>query len=123
MKRKSKKIIAIVLAAAAVTAAAVTGIGLALTKKGPFTGTVKDSAGAPLTGVSVTDGRHVVKTAEDGSFTLPSLCYSPENGRLLPPIAADAGHSSCRPFMLSFFQACAGFPPRFPDAPRLRGSA
>ena len=70
MKRKSKKIIAIVLAAAAVTAAAATGIGLALTKKGPFTGTVKDSAGAPLTGVSVTDGRHVVKTAEDGSFTL-----------------------------------------------------
>lgn len=66
---KKKKIITAVCTAAAVCAAA-TATVLLLTNNGPFKGNVKDESGVPLSGVSVTDGRNVVKTDENGEFTL-----------------------------------------------------
>ena len=40
-------------------------------KGNPFEGTVKDSAGRPIAGVTVTNGRDAVKTGADGRFKLP----------------------------------------------------
>lgn len=64
-KTKKKIIIGVVCAVAAV------GVITAVTlKKGPFKGTVKDIDGSPVANVLVTDGRHVVKTDENGEFKL-----------------------------------------------------
>lgn len=64
-KAKKKIIVGVVCAVAAV------GVITAVTlKKGPFKGTVKDIDGSPVANVSVTDGRHVVKTDENGEFKL-----------------------------------------------------
>lgn len=64
-KTKKKIIIGVVCAVAAV--GIITAIAL---KKGPFKGTVKTIDGSPVANVSVTDGRHVVKTDENGEFKL-----------------------------------------------------
>lgn len=64
-KTKKKIIIGVVCAVAAV--GVITAVAL---KKGPFKGTVKDIDGKPVANVSVTDGRHVVKTDENGEFKL-----------------------------------------------------
>lgn len=69
MNHRPKKIIA-AMCAATVVCAAVTTAAVLLSTKGPFKGTVKDDKGAPLAGVSVTDGMHVVKTDSNGDFTL-----------------------------------------------------
>lgn len=70
---KKAKIIAGVIVGVVVVALAATGITLAVlfASKGPFTGTVTDtSTNTPMAGVSVSDGRNVVKTDENGRFTL-----------------------------------------------------
>ena len=66
-----KKKIIISILCVAVVAAAAAAIGLAVTNKGTFSGTVKESGtGNPIAGVSVTDGRNVVKTNEKGEFEI-----------------------------------------------------
>lgn len=69
MKKAHKKVITAICALSAVTCVSV-GIASAVIKKGPFVGTVSDSNGVPVKNVSVTDGRNVVKTDENGSFIL-----------------------------------------------------
>lgn len=66
MKKNKKKIIIGVVC----TAMAVGIIAAISLHKGPFKGTVKDVDGNPVANVSVTDGRHVVKTNENGEFRL-----------------------------------------------------
>ena len=68
---KKKKIILIAAAAAVVVAAAVAVVcGVVLSGGGPYRGTVKDTNGQPVAGVSVSDGRNVTTTDESGAFTL-----------------------------------------------------
>lgn len=68
---KKKKIILIAAAAAVVVVAAVAVVcGVTLSGGGPYSGTILDTNGAPVAGVSVSDGRHVVKTDENGTFKL-----------------------------------------------------
>ena len=68
---KKKKIILIAAAAAVVVVAAVAIVcGVTLSGGGPYSGTVLDTNGTPVAGVSVSDGRHVVKTDENGTFKL-----------------------------------------------------
>lgn len=56
---------------AAAAVAAGIAIGVLHTNKGPFTGTVMDAdTNTPMEGVSVSDGRNVVKTDKNGRFTL-----------------------------------------------------
>lgn len=44
---------------------------------GPFTGTVTDAeTNEPIANVSVSDGRNVVKTDENGAYTLPGYSKS-----------------------------------------------
>lgn len=63
--------IMISLLSVAVVAAAVTAIVLAATDKGTFVGTVTENGtNNPIAGVSVTDGRNVVKTNEKGGFEI-----------------------------------------------------
>ena len=72
MSKKAKIAVGIVcgVLAAAVVAAGIT-VGVLFSSKGPFTGTVIDaSTNAPMAGVSVSDGRNVVKTDDNGRFTL-----------------------------------------------------
>lgn len=75
MKKLSKKKI-ILLSAAAVAAVAIIAavaviIAFAVGNKGPFKGTVvENGTGKPLANVSVTDGRNVVKTDENGNYEL-----------------------------------------------------
>lgn len=72
MSKKAKIIVGIVAGVVAVALAA-TGItlGVLFSSKGPFSGTVIDaSTNTPMAGVSVSDGRNVVKTDADGKFTL-----------------------------------------------------
>lgn len=70
-KEKKTKMVALILSAIAVIAAAAAVIGFTAMKKGPFSGTVTDSeTGAPIANVSVTDGRNVVKTDENGKYEL-----------------------------------------------------
>lgn len=58
-------LILVVLAVAAVVLAVIFHTG------GPYKGTVTEkTSGNPVAGVSVTDGKHVVKTDENGAFTL-----------------------------------------------------
>lgn len=66
MKKNKKKILIGIVC----TVAIVGIITAAALKKGPFTGTVKDSDGNPVANVSVTDGRNVVKTDGSGNFKL-----------------------------------------------------
>lgn len=66
-----KKKIMISVLCAAVIAAAAASITFAATAKGTFAGTVTESGtGNPIPGVSVTDGRNVVKTNEKGEFEI-----------------------------------------------------
>jgi len=67
--KKGMKIIACVLGAVIAVGAAAAGIYMLAADKGPFSGTVTEN-GNPVAGVSVTDGRNVVKTDENGSFEL-----------------------------------------------------
>lgn len=68
---KKAKIVLSVLIAVAAAAAAAAGIYIGLSSPGPFSGTVTESkSGAPISDVSVTDGRNVVKTDENGRFEL-----------------------------------------------------
>lgn len=72
MSKKAKIIVGIVAGVVAVALAA-TGItlGVLFASKGPFSGTVIDaSTNTPMEGVSVSDGRNVVKTDADGKFEL-----------------------------------------------------
>ena len=72
MSKKAKIAVGVVcgVVAVAVVAAGIT-IGVLFSSKGPFTGTVIDaSTSAPMAGVSVSDGRNVVKTDDNGRFTL-----------------------------------------------------
>lgn len=70
MKKKIKIIIGVVCTVIAVAAVS-TLIVLTAQNKGPFSGTVTDSAtGNPIANVSVSDGRNVVKTDKDGKFRL-----------------------------------------------------
>lgn len=72
MSKKAKIIVGIIAGVVAVVLVA-TGItlGILFSSKGPFTGTVIDtSTNKPMTGVSVSDGRNVVKTDAEGKFTL-----------------------------------------------------
>lgn len=67
----SKKWIGILIGAAVVLAAAGAVLCLTLGSGGPYVGTVtKASDGTPMANVSVSDGRNVVKTDENGAFTL-----------------------------------------------------
>lgn len=72
MNAKTKKIIAAVCSAAAVCAAATVAIVLTA-HGGPYKGKVTDNSGSPVSGVSVTDGRNVVKTDANGEFTLKGM--------------------------------------------------
>lgn len=69
--QKKKKIVWIITAIV-VAVIAVVGVvcGIALASGGPYTGTVTDTSGTPVANVSVSDGRYVVKTDEDGNFKL-----------------------------------------------------
>ena len=72
MKAKSKKvlkIVAIVLAALIVAGAIATGIYFGVQSE-RCSGYVRDAEGAPMEGVSVTNGRQVVKTDENGHYVL-----------------------------------------------------
>ena len=72
MKAKSKKvlkIVAIVLAALIVAGAVATGIYFGVQSE-RCSGYVRDAEGAPMEGVSVTNGRQVVKTDENGHYVL-----------------------------------------------------
>lgn len=64
-----KKIIALVVILAVIVIAAVV-LAIVFHNGGPYRGTVVDANGAPVAGVSVSDGRHVVKTDADGNFEL-----------------------------------------------------
>lgn len=64
-----KKIIALVVILAVVVIAAVV-LAIVFHNDGPYKGTVVDADGSPMANVSVTDGRHVVKTDADGKFKL-----------------------------------------------------
>ncbi len=68
--KKSKRIIS-VLAAVAAACALTACITIGLTSKGPYSGVVTElEGGAPVSDVSVTDGRNVAKTDENGKFEL-----------------------------------------------------
>lgn len=72
MSKKAKIIVGVIAGVVAVALIA-TGItlGVLFSSKGPFTGTVIDaSTNTPMAGVSVSDGRNVVKTDAEGKFTL-----------------------------------------------------
>lgn len=72
MSKKAKIIVGIIagVIAAALAATGIT-LGILFSSKGPFTGTVIDaSTNTPMVGVSVSDGRNVVKTDAEGKFTL-----------------------------------------------------
>lgn len=72
MSKKAKIIVGAIAGVVAVALVA-TGItlGVLFSSKGPFTGTVIDaSTNTPMAGVSVSDGRNVVKTDTEGKFTL-----------------------------------------------------
>ena len=72
MKAKSKKvlkIVAIVLAALIVAGAVATGIYFGVQSE-RCSGYVRDAEGAPMEGVSVTNGRQVVKTDANGHYVL-----------------------------------------------------
>lgn len=67
----SKKSIGILVAAIILLAAAGITLYLVLGGGGPYIGTVTDAAnGTPMQNVSVSDGRNVVKTDENGAFSL-----------------------------------------------------
>lgn len=68
MSKKSILILCAVLLAVLLSAAV---LAIVFSNGGPYSGTVTErDGGAPLAGVSVTDGRNVVKTDENGQFTL-----------------------------------------------------
>lgn len=68
---KIRKIIVSAVCAIAVIAAVSAAIVLSAQNKGPFSGTVTESGtGNPISNVSVSDGRNVVKTDENGNFEL-----------------------------------------------------
>ena len=72
MSKKAKIVVGVIAGVIAVALVA-TGItlGVIFSSKGPFTGTVIDaSTNTPMAGVSVSDGRNVVKTDAEGKFTL-----------------------------------------------------
>lgn len=70
MAKKKKTALIVIAAAALIAVAAGITTGVIL-QKGPYSGTVTDiETGAPLSGVCVTDGRNVVKTDDNGKFTL-----------------------------------------------------
>lgn len=64
-----KKIIALVVILAVIVIAAVV-LAIVFHNDGPYKGKVLDAGGAPVAGVSVSDGKHVVKTDADGNFEL-----------------------------------------------------
>lgn len=67
----SKKKIIISVLCVAVIAAAAAAISLAATDKGTVSGTITENGtNAPVSGVSVTDGRNVVKTDDNGKFEI-----------------------------------------------------
>lgn len=69
--KKRKKIISAVVCSTALVVTAATVIVFSVLNNGPYTGTVRQSSGgAPISNVSVTDGRNVVKTDKDGNFKL-----------------------------------------------------
>lgn len=66
-----KKMFILIISVIAIVIIIAVLIGLLLTKKDPFIGTVKDKeTNEPVQNVLVTDGRNVVKTDEDGKFEL-----------------------------------------------------
>lgn len=68
---KIRKIIVSAVCAIAVIAAVSAAIMLSAQNKGPFSGTVTESGtGNPISNVSVSDGRNVVKTDENGNFEI-----------------------------------------------------
>ncbi len=72
MSKKAKIVVGVIAGVIAVALVA-TGItlGVIFSSKGPFTGTVIDaSTNTPMAGVSVSDGRNVVKTDAEGKFAL-----------------------------------------------------
>lgn len=64
-----KKILALVVILAVIVIAAVV-LAIVFHNDGPYKGKVLDAGGAPVAGVSVSDGKHVVKTDADGNFEL-----------------------------------------------------
>ena len=67
--RKAVAIVAIVIAALAVLGGVIAGIWFGVNKD-KYQGYVRDEAGEPIAGVSVTNGRDVVKTDENGFYKL-----------------------------------------------------
>lgn len=68
---KPKKLIAIIAGSAVALAGIGTGMYFAITAKGPYSGTVVEKdTNTPIANVSVSDGRNVVKTDENGHFEL-----------------------------------------------------
>ncbi len=68
---KKGKIVIFAICAAVVAGALAVGLYFGLSNKGPYSGTVTElESGAPVSDVSVTDGRNVVKTDENGKFEL-----------------------------------------------------
>lgn len=69
--KKGTKIFVSVLCVTAVAAVSAAVFAFTALNKGPFSGTVTESeTGNPIADVSVTDGRNVVKTDENGKFEL-----------------------------------------------------
>lgn len=67
----SKKVIAVISVAVVLIIAAAVGLFLFFRTGGPYSGKVTEAdTGNPVSGVMVTDGRNVVKTDENGQFTL-----------------------------------------------------
>ena len=65
--RKAVAIVAIVIAALAVLGGVIAGIWFGVIAD-KYQGYVRDEAGEPIAGVSVTNGRDVVKTDENGFY-------------------------------------------------------
>lgn len=72
MKDKNKKILAaILLTIGILILAAGVAAGIYFTAKNDrYSGYVTDGSGAPMAGVSVTNGKDVVKTDEDGHYVM-----------------------------------------------------
>ena len=67
--KKGTKIFVSVLCVTAVAAVSAAVFAFTALNKGPFSGTVTESeTGNPIADVSVTDGRNVVKTDENGKL-------------------------------------------------------
>lgn len=70
-EKMSKKLVIVLTVLILIGAGSVAAGYFIFSNEGPYSGTVTlAESGEPVAGVSVTDGRNVVKTDENGEFTL-----------------------------------------------------